>query len=81
MTTSPSLHVDILGNLINIGTYVAVPGQYELRLCKVIKMTNKMIRVEELNQKTPKIKSMLVYSSQTILVDEDHIIAYLLKNG
>lgn len=81
MTTLPNLHLDILGHTIEVGSFVAVPGTYELKLCKVIKMTTKMIRVEKLNQKAPKIKSMLVYSSQTILVDEDHILAYLLKNG
>ena len=81
MTTLLNLHSDILGNPINIGSFVAVPGTHELKLCKVIKVTNKMIRVENVNSKSSKVKSRLVYSQQTILVDEDHMLAYLLKNA
>ena len=70
-------HVDILGRPIHIGTKVAVGTDNTLKICSVIKLMPKMIRVMPIKGYSK--SGYLVYSSQCVVVDGEDVLAYILK--
>ena len=69
---------DILGQEIHVGNFVIVSHRNLLYICKILKITKKMIRV-------CKIKSTghgwLVYPNQTVKIANEDATTYILKNS
>ena len=75
-------HKDILGNPILENSKLAVSHKNALKICTIIKITDKMLRVKPLGSKfySP-LDGYLVYPSQTVVVDGPDVMAYILRNG
>jgi len=71
-------HKDKLGQIINEGTKVAVSRLNQLRICSVIKITPKMIRVVPVNDGYPS-SGFQVFSHQTVVVDTKDVLSYILR--
>lgn len=71
------VHKDKLGSSIFIGAYVAVADHNKLTICKVIKITNMMIRVVRVGRQND--RGRLVYSSETVILSGEDVLAYILK--
>jgi hypothetical protein len=75
-------HFDILGVEVKLGNYVAVPRNNVMKICKVIKLNPKMISVEVVSPGQSRFHSgFLVYSSQSVIIQGEDAIAYVLKHS
>jgi len=73
-------HLDILGQTIQEGNYVAVSHKNLLQVCKVIRLNPKMMRVKPIKKDYYyRGDGHLVYSNQTILLSGEEATAYILK--
>lgn len=73
------IHTDILGQEIKEGDYVAAAHQTSLRICQITKINPKMIRVRPIVKGGYRKSDMLIYSSETILLNGEDAVAYILK--
>ena len=79
-------HFDKLGHSINVGDYVAYPNSNMLELGMIVKLNPKMIKIQRIAKKPSKykwrndIKFVNKYSKDCIIVDNQLITLYLLKN-
>lgn len=68
--------LDILGQEVNEGNYVAVSHHNMLHIAQIVRITPKMMRVKTIG----KYKSeMQVYSTQSILLSGPDALVYILK--
>ena len=58
----------------------SVARQNDLKVCKVIKISEKMLRAKPINGYSRGGDGWLVYSSATIKLDGPDAMAYVLKN-
>lgn len=73
-------HLDFFGVEITVDTKVVIPRGNTLKLCNVEKLTPKMALVAPVSSKGYR-KSHYVYCNQTVVVNSDDVLAYILKNG
>jgi hypothetical protein len=84
MTQELDPHVDILGRELKIGMPVAVSTGMMLRICTVVALTPKMIRVEPVKKQirlNGKAKTYLEYGSQMVIIGGEDVLMYVLKHG
>jgi hypothetical protein len=81
--TSKVEHTDILGNLITESSKLAVARHNSLVICSIIKMTDKMIRVESIIAKNNGRggSGFLAYPKQSVVVDGPDVLAYILTKN
>lgn len=72
------IHTDKLGSTIFIDAYVAASYGNKLVIGKVIKTTNVMIRVRDVNS-APSAPGRLVYPDETVILNSPDVLAYVLK--
>lgn len=75
-------HKDLLGNPITETSKLAVSHRNCLKICAIIKITNKMMRVKPIGKRfyAPE-EGYLVYPNQTVVVDGPDVMAYILRDG
>lgn len=76
----PVKHIDILGQEITEGCYVAAPRSNTMYICRVTKLNPKMIRI--VNAKRGDSRSgdgWLVYPKETVRLTGEEAMAYILK--
>ncbi len=71
----PESHTDLIGQPVYLDSYVIAPRRNSLEVCKVIKVTNLMLRVEPLKSKN----DFLVYPKDAVVLSGPDALAYLLK--
>lgn len=71
-------HVDILGQKIVIGVHVAMPYRNSMVVGKVIRLTNKMVRVAPIKHID---SNYLVYPHEVIILTGEDAMVYILKNS
>lgn len=80
-----TVHVDILGRELKVGTPVAVATrQGGLKICTVKLLTPKMVRVEPVKRTklwNGKDMSYLIYASDTVIIGGEDVLMYVLKHG
>ena len=72
-----SEHKDILGNIIEENSKLAVSHHNELKICSIVKILPKMLRVKPLHGYYR--EGFLVHDKQTVIVDGPDVTAYMLK--
>ncbi len=72
-------HTDILGQPLAVGNYVAIAQRNCMRICSIIKITPKQIRVGQVGRNDP--DGSLVYPKETVLLSGPDAMAYILKYG
>jgi hypothetical protein len=74
-------HTDVVGRLINIGDYVAAPyWNGQLRVCKVIGLTQKMIKLEMYLPKSISLpKEFNAYAKWSVLLDKEDVLMFTIK--
>lgn len=73
-------HVDILGQPVSEGSYVAVSHKNGLYVCKITKLTEKMARVTPIKGYYRNSDGWLVYTSQCVILSGPDALAYILIN-
>jgi hypothetical protein len=77
--TNISNHFDILGRIPNVGNYVSTVKAGRFCIGRITRLCPKLIRVKrDTYDNEP---SFVVYSSETMLINDDEIIIYKLKHG
>jgi hypothetical protein len=72
-------HLDILGQPLAEGNYVAVSHRNMLHVCQIKKLNPKMMRVAPIKYQYKKVEDgILVYSDQAILLSGPDALAYIL---
>lgn len=74
-------HKDILGNPIDQNSKLAVAHKNDLKICSIVKLNPKMLRVKPLNNQYYRGEGYLVYPDQTVVVDGPDVLAYMLRGG
>jgi hypothetical protein len=72
-------HFDILGVQVRVGMYVVAARHNTIKICKVIKLNNKMIHVVPV----PAIKYIdeyRVYSKETAIINSEDALVYVIKH-
>jgi hypothetical protein len=73
-------HLDILGQPLAEGNYVAVSHHNMLQICEIKKLNPKMMRVVPIEKSAYRRGAgHLVYSNQSILLSGPDAVAYILK--
>ena len=73
-------HKDILGNPITESSKLAVSHHNSLKICSIVKLNPKMLRVKPINAgQYYRGEGYLVYPSQTVVVDGPDVMAYILR--
>jgi hypothetical protein len=71
---------DILGQQLEVGNYIAVGSKNTLYICRICKITPKMIRATKVSNKTnSSLNDILIYSSSTVKLSSEDAMAYILK--
>lgn len=76
-------HKDLLGNPIEPTSKLAVSHRNSLKICSILKITPKMMRVKPLfaTGYWREEDGYLVYPSQSVVVDGPDVMAYVLRGG
>lgn len=74
-------HTDILGNPILENSKLAVSHKNMLKICSIVKVSPKMLRVKPIANKHYRGEGYLVYPTQTVVVDGPDVMAYILRGG
>ena len=69
---------DILGQPLDIGCHVAVPSRNLLMICKIVKISPKMIHVEGIKKHSR--SEFMVYPQHAVRIDGPDVLAYILKS-
>jgi hypothetical protein len=69
-------HRDILGRVLNVGDHVAYPDSNSLRLGKIDKLNQKMVRVTTGKEWRSTVNK---YPTDTVKLDGPDLVMYLLK--
>jgi len=79
MTKVRTEHLDILGQPLSEGNYVAVSHRNALQVCQITKINPKMMRVVPVQKQYRWRKDgHLIYSHQSILLSGPDALAYIL---
>lgn len=81
MTKEIIKHKDILGNPINENSKLAVSRHNNLKICSIVKLSPKMLRVKPLDNPNYRGEGYLVYPNQTVVVDGPDVLAYILRGN
>ncbi len=72
-------HLDILGQPLSEGNYVAVSHRNALQVCQITKINPKMMRVIPVKKEYMwRREGHLIYSHQSILLSGPDALAYIL---
>lgn len=74
-------HKDILGNIITESSKLAVAHKGMLKICSIVKLSPKMMRVKPIANQYYRGEGYLVFPSQTVVVDGPDVMAYILRGG
>jgi len=74
-------HKDILGTPITTGKYVVITKRNGLHVCQITKVTPKMLRAVPIQKGTRYKEGWLVYPHDTIVIDSEAAVAFVLRNG
>lgn len=79
----PTEHKDLLGNPITMESKLAVSHRNSLKICSLLKITPKMMRVKPLfaTGYWREEDGYLVYPDQCVVVDGPDVLAYMLRGG
>jgi hypothetical protein len=69
-------HKDILGRVLNVGDHVAYPDSNSLRLGKIDKLNQKMVRITTGKEWRSTVNK---YPIDTVKLDGPDLVMYLLK--
>jgi hypothetical protein len=72
------VHLDILGQPLSEGNYVALAHHNMLQICKIVKLNPKMMRAVPVRGNYRADGGYLVYSNQAILLSGPDALAYIL---
>lgn len=72
-------HVDILGQPLAEGNYVAISRHNEMYICQIKKITPKMMRAVTLHGYGSTGDGWLIYSKNTVLLSGPDAMLYILK--
>lgn len=78
MAKEISEHLDLLGQPLAEGNYVAVSHHNMLQVCQIKKLNPKMMRVVPVRNHYYRKDGHLVYSNQAILLSGPDALAYIL---
>ena len=84
MAKAEIIHEDKLGNLINVGDYVAYPSHNSLEIGVVTKLNPKMVKVKNITPTNYKWRSedgKNKYPSDCVMVEGPLVTMYILKNN
>lgn len=74
-------HTDILGQDINIGDIVVTAvGTRNLEVCKVLKLTPKMVSIQKMGTKRSSISKLRYPGDLCVIVNLPETYLYVLKN-
>jgi len=79
MTKEVPVHKDILDRPVNVDDVVAFSNHNSLEIGKIIKMTNKQIRVVPVLGRYRSDTGYLKYSAQCVLVGGPELTMWMLK--
>lgn len=74
-------HKDLLGNIITEDSKLAVAHKGMLKICSIVKLSPKMMRVKPIANEYYRGDGYLVFPSQTVVVDGPDVMAYVLRGG
>lgn len=80
MSDTDGAHNDFFGTPVKENHHVIVPRDNTLEMCLVEKITPKMIKVRPVKKGSFKSRSYYVYCSQTVIVNSEEALMYILKN-
>ena len=69
--------VDILGQPVVVGCHVAVPRRNSLLICRVTKISPKMIHVKNVDTTWP--TEFMIRPGDSVRLDGPDVLAYILK--
>lgn len=74
-------HVDVLGQSIHENSYLAVARRNQLHICKIVKITSKMLRVIDVTTAVNSYSKdgYLVYPSETVILSGEDAVMYILR--
>ena len=70
--------LDILGQILIEGCYVAAPRSNMLKVCQITKLSAKMVHVKSVN-KTGYKDEFMTYPDHVVRLDGPDALAYILK--
>jgi hypothetical protein len=72
-------HVDIIGQPLNEGNYVAVSHHNAMHVCQIKKITAKMMKAVPIHGYGSGSDGWLIYSKNTVLLSGEDAMVYILK--
>lgn len=72
-------HVDILGQPLEEGSYVAISRHNAMYICRIVKITPKMMRASPLHGYGSGGDGWLIYSQNSVLLSGPDAMVYILK--
>jgi len=75
MTKKEITHLDILGNELQVGDYVAASYYRGLGICRVVKLTPKMVSLNLVGSKWNKS----VYPNEMVKLKPEDVTMYILR--
>ena len=72
-------HVDILGQPLAEGNYVAISRHNAMYICRIVKITPKMMRAVTLHGYGSSGDGWLIYSQNSVLLSGADAMVYILK--
>lgn len=79
MPTEKVEHVDILGQPLTEGSYVAVSRGNTMYICRITKITPKMMRAIPIHGYGSTGTGWLIYSENSVLLSGEDALVYILK--
>ncbi len=73
-------HVDILGQPLAVGSYVAVARSNAMFIGVIVKLTPKMMRARHLKSHADDTGS-LIYTANSVKLSGEEAVAYILKHA
>jgi len=71
--------VDILGQPLDLGCYVAAARSNDLLVCKIEKITNKMLHLVEHKSGDKYKQKFMAYPANVVRLDGPDALAYILR--
>lgn len=71
--------VDILGQPLEVGCYVAAARSNILLVCKIEKITNKMVHLEEHKTNSTYRQAFMTYPTNVVRLDGPDALAYIIR--